>query len=120
MKLSKIINAYRTLEILSDIEALTQNDQWNIYKLRSKLRTHIEFEQEQEKKIREKYIPFANEKGELNSEDTVKYMADMQKLVDMDVEIEEFTKPTIHFVKGINCKITDPLEDFIEFTEPAE
>ena len=118
MKLFKIINAFKALETLSENVELSKKEQWELYKLRKQLRSHIEFEQEREEAVKEKYRPNANENGELTSTDAVKYLEEIQDLVNMDVEVEDFTKPQIKFAKGISCKITDPLEDFIEFVQP--
>ena len=120
MKLYQIINAFKTLEQLSDNEHLTDKDQWNIYKLRNHLKTHVDFEKEREEAIRQKFLPLANEEGRLSPSDTAKYANELNDLANMDVDVEEFKKPEIKFVKGITCKITDPLEGFVEFLPPDE
>ena len=120
MKLFKIINAFQTLEILSENEYLSEKELWEIYKLRKILKTHVEFEQEREGAIREKYLPLADAEGMLSPADAKAYTQEMQSVVNLDVEIEDYKKPEIKFVKGMNCKITEPLEDFIEFLPPAE
>ena len=120
MKQYKIINAFKALETLSDNENLTDFDQWHIYKLRKLLRPHIEFQQEREAAIQEKYQQYADDKGMLKDEKAQEFMKELQTLTQLDVEMEEFKKPQIKIVKGITCKIIEPLEDFIEFTEPTE
>lgn len=120
MKQYQITNAYRDLEKLSENEFLTDKNQWEIYKLRKQLRSHVEFQQERENAIREKYMAFANDKGILEGEKSLEYVKEMQDLSQLDVEIENFTKPTIKTVKGVTCKTIEALEDFVEFTEPEE
>ena len=120
MKQYQIINAFKALETLSDNENLTDFDQWHIYKLRKMLRPHIEFQQEREAAIQEKYKGFADDKGMLKDEKAQEYLKELQALTQLDVDIEEFTKPQIKIAKGMTCKIIEPLEDFIEFTEPME
>lgn len=120
MKQYQIINAYNTLEKLSENENLTDFDQWRIYKLRKTLRSHAEFQQERETALREKYIPYANEDGNLDNEKSQEYIKEIQQLSQIDVELDPFDKPQIKIVKGITCKIMEQLEDFIEFTSPVE
>ena len=118
MKQYKIINAYKMLETLSDNENLTEFDQWSIYKIRKILRPHIEFQEEREQSIRDKYIPYADKDGIISGEHYVSFMQEMQKLAQMDVEIEPYIKPRIKLTKGITYKTIEPLEEFIEFVEP--
>lgn len=120
MKQYQIIDAYKTLETLADNENLNELDQWKIYTLRKILRPHIDFQQEREQAIQEKYRQFADDKGMLTQEKGMEYGNELQALLQLDVDLPEFNKPTIKAVKGITCKIMEPLEDFIEFTEPAE
>ena len=119
MKQYQIINAYKAAEKLAECE-LDPKEQWKVYKLRQFLRPHIEFRTEQEEKIRKKYIEFADDKGNLSGQKAAEYYNDLNELNNVEIEIEDREKPKIQFVKGITCKISEPLEDFIEFTEPAE
>lgn len=118
MKQFKIINAYKTLETLSENENLTELDQWNIYKIRKILRPHVEFQEEREQSVREKYQPYADNEGVLKGEKYLSFMQEMYDLSQLDVEIDAFNKPQIKAVKGITYKIIEPLEDFIDFVEP--
>ena len=120
MKQFQIINAYQTLETLAENEFLTELDQWAVYKVRKMLKHHIEFQNERETSIREKFMEYTDENGNLQGDKAKEYLEDIQKLNNLDVELEEFEKPKIKLVKGITCKIMEPLEDFIEFTSPAE
>ena len=120
MKQFEIINAYKTLEILADNEHLSKKDQWLLYKVRKLLRPHAEFQEEQENNIREKYIEFADERGNLPQDKSKEFIKDMQELNMLDKDIDEFEKIRIPIVDGINFKLMEPLEKFIEFTEPVE
>lgn len=120
MKQHQAINAYNMLEKLSENEHLSAAAQWEIYKLRKLLRPRVEFQQEREEAIREKYRPFANEQGTLEGEKSLEFMKELQALSYLDAEIEPFERPKIETVQGITCKTMEPLEEFIEFTRPAE
>lgn len=120
MKQYYIIEAYQNLEKLSENEALTDFDQWHIYKLRKLLRPHVEFQGERENMLREKYKPYANDEGMLSGDKAKEFTEEIQSLNSLDAEVESFEKPKIKLVKGITCKTIEALEDFIEFTEPAE
>ena len=120
MRQHQIITAYRTLETLSDNEFLTETDQWNLYKLRKLLKPHFDFQAEREESIREKYQDNINSDGTIEGKPAELFLKDMQAIQNLDVELEEFTKPKIKMVKGITFKTIEPLEDFIEFLPPAE
>lgn len=117
MKQSKIIDAYNMSTTLSECE-ITDIEQWEVYKLRKILRPHVEFQQEREMAIKEKYIPFADEKGALRKDKVQDYINEINSIGNLDVELEEFSKPKIKITKGITCKIIEPLEDFVEFLPP--
>lgn len=120
MKQFQLVNAYKDLEKLSENENISDFNQWEIYKLRKMLRPHIDFQTEREKVLLEKYRPYADAEGNLDNEKSAEYIKELQDLSQMEVEVESFIKPSIKIVKGITCKIMEPLEDFIEFTSPAE
>ena len=120
MKQFKIQNAYRTLEILTDNEFLTEEEQWELYKLRKFLRPHIDFQNEREDAVREKYSDSIDEEGNILGEPAKQFLQDMHAISNLDIEIEAFDKPKIKMVKGINFKTIEPLEDFIEFLPPDE
>lgn len=120
MKQYQILNAYKNIEKLSENENLTDLDQWKIYKLRKVLRPHIEFQEEREQTILEKYRPYANKDGMLEGEKMQEYVNEIQNILQLDVDVTSFVKPVIRLVKGITCIQIEQLEDFIEFTEPAE
>ena len=119
MKQSKIITAYNTAEQLVECN-LTDQEQWEVCKLRQFLRPNYEFQQERENAIREKYSSFIDMNGMINGEKAQEFVKEINAIGDVEVELEERKKPQIKFTKGITFKITEPLEDFIEFLPPAE
>lgn len=116
MKQHSIINSYKIMEQLANIQELSEDEQWSIYQLRKFLRSHYEFQLEREETIRKKYEPYADEKGNLSPDEAKKYLKEINDLGNMEIELDEFTKPKIRLVKGISFLIAEQLEDFIEFT----
>lgn len=116
MKQSKIINAYKDMEQLATISSLTDQEQWQLYKLRKILRPHHEFQQERENAILEKYKPYADENGNIKGDILNEYIQEMNDLNNMDVELEDFEKPSIPN-RNINFLLMEKLEDFINFIE---
>ena len=119
MKQSKIIEAFNASALLSECE-ISEKEQWELYKLRKILRSHYEFQQQREDAVREKYSSFTNDKGMISGEKAQEFLKDINAIGDLDVEIKEFEKPQITMVKGITCKIIEPLEEFVDFLPPAE
>ncbi len=119
MKQFKILNAYRTLEVLSENELLTETEQWKLYKLRKLLKPHIDFQSEREDAVREKYRDNIKPDGRIEGKPAELFLKDMQAIQNLEVELEEFTRPQVKMVKGITLKTIEPLEDFIEFLPPA-
>jgi len=115
MKQIKIANAYRQLETFADIQDLSQQEQWSIYQLRKTLRPHFEFQTEREEVIRSKYRKFADEEGVIRDNKADEFVNEMNELNNMEIELEEFTRPQIRMVKGISFLMAEELEDFIEF-----
>lgn len=115
MKQSKIINSYKVMESLADIQDLSEQEQWAIYQLRKMLRSHFEFQLEREEALREKYREFADEAGHLKGEKADEYINSLNDIGNMDIELKEFEKPKIRLVKGITFMTAESLEDFIEF-----
>ena len=115
MKLNKIINAFKTTEQLAEIKGLSNNDQWEIYKVRKNLRTHIDFMNERIASIQEKYREFADENGMINGEKAVEYQKEIEELNNMEINLGDYEIPGVHMVEGITFKIIEPLEDIINF-----
>lgn len=114
MKYSTILDVYKATEALAD-KPFTNQQQWDIYKFRKALREHKDFYEEREKAINEKYLPYADEKGILSGEKYLEYMKEKSELNNLDAEFT-YDKFTLPIVDGINFKIIEPLEDYIEFT----
>ena len=118
MKQIKINEAYKNMEQLVDNKELTPAEQWKLYKLRKALKPHIDFYEEQYGKIGEKYTEVADQNGMVHGEHAVAFAKDVNDLNNLDVETEEFERPAIRFVEGINFMTAEALEDFIEFIPP--
>ena len=114
MKQAKIIKAYKDMEELASNTHLSDMEQWDLYQLRKVLRPHYGFQQEREDAIREKYAEYIDEQGNIKGEPAQRFIKEFNDLGDMEVEMEEFTKPRIRNA-GINFKTMEALEDFIEF-----
>ena len=116
MKQFEVIKAYNATEKLASIEGFTPKDQWQIYTLRKTLRPHIEFQQEREKALADKYIQYADDKGTITGQPYIDYLAEMQELNNMDIE-ETFTPVKLTLVEGVNFKTIEALAGFIEFEQ---
>ena len=114
MKQLQIIQAYKDLELLSDIKDFHSKEQWALYVLRKELRSSIEFYEERTKAIMEKYREFVDENGVISGQPYQDYIHEIEELNNLDVETK-FEKITLPFVDGISFKLAESLEDFIEF-----
>ena len=114
MKQYQIIQAYNAMETLADNNNLTKEDQWKIFNLRKSLRPHIEFQQERDKALSDKYTPFADDQGILRGNKYLEYLKEKEDLQNMEVECS-FDKVKMQLYDGINFKIIEQLEEFIEF-----
>jgi hypothetical protein len=117
MKQFDIIKAYKTLETLADNKNFNGKEQWDLYNLRKELRSHAEFQEEREKALYDKYISFADDKGQISGKPYADYLKDLEELNSMEIELD-IDKLSIRFVDGMSFKDAEPLEDFIEFTMP--
>lgn len=112
MKQIDIINAYKASEDLSKA-TFSKEDEWKIYNLRKALRPRIEFQEEQEKKLAEKYTSFADKDGNLKGEKYIEYMQELQEL--MNLEVESVESITLPLIEGVSFKTIEALENLIEF-----
>lgn len=112
MKQIDIINAYKQMDELASIQ-FSKEDQWKIYCLRKALRPHVEFQDEQDKKLAEKYTPYADENGNLTGEKFLEFMREKQELALLEQETPE--KIELPLLEGINFKTIEALENLIEF-----
>lgn len=114
MNYSKIISIYKATELLAD-KPFTNEDQWKIYTFRKALRVCTDFYVEREKVINDKYTQYADENGILRGEKYQEYMKEKNELNNMEAEFT-YGKFSLPVVDGINFKIIESLEDYIEFT----
>ena len=114
MKQSRIIELYKATEKLAKIEGFTPNDQWKIYTLRKNFRPHVEFQQERERALVEKYTPFADDNGVIKGEPYLNYLKEKAELNDLDVEFN-CEKIVLPLLKGLTFQDIEELEDIVEF-----
>ena len=116
MKQINIVNAYKSLESLSNIKDYQTKEQWALYKLRKELRPFVEFYDERNQATVKKYQQYADDEGILSGQHYQDYLKDFEELNnhEVDINIEKITLP---FVDGITFITAEQLEDFIEFTE---
>lgn len=115
MKQIKLIQAYRDLEQLSDVKDFHSKEQWAIYSLRKQLRSHMDFYEERQKAIVDKYSPHTDSEGRLKGQEYLDYVKDIEDLNNLEVDYTS-DKITLPFVDGISFKTAEALDDFIEFT----
>ena len=115
MKQIDILNAYKELESLAQIEGYKQREQWELYKLRKQLRSGFEFYSEREQLIADKYRPLADDKGVITGQAYLDYLKEMKELDELEFD-GQISKITLPLVEGINFLTVEKLENFIEFT----
>lgn len=115
MKQFKIVQAYKSLETLSDVKEYGMKEQWNLYSLRKRLRPHYEFYEEKVSEITDKYRKFANENGLIQGENYQNFQKEIEELNNLDIE-EDFSPITLQFVEGISFMTAELLEGFVQFT----
>lgn len=114
MKQVDIIKAYKDLEKLSDVQDFHSKEQWALYSLRKKMREHVDFYEERQKALIEKYREFADDNGIITGEKYVDYTKELSDLNDLEID-EEIEKISLPFVDGISFKTAESLENFIDF-----
>ena len=112
MKQVNVVKGYYDLELLKD-KNFNAKDQWNIYNLRKTLLPHVEFQQEQEQKIAEKYQPKADKDGIIYGEDYISFIREKEDLD--NIEIENIEKISLPLIDGIDFTIIEKLDNFVEF-----
>ena len=115
MKQFDIIRAFNTLEALSN-KKITDEAQWNIFKLRKSLLPHVEFFNERLDAIKDRYRPFADENENITGEKFHEFMSEFDELKNMDKEldIKKFTL-TLTGETGITAMEMETLDSFIDF-----
>ena len=119
MKQADIIKAYNAAEGIAETAKLNDMELWRIYRLRKALLPHIEFGQERDTAIRQKYTPYADEKGMISGETYKAFLAEMNALGELEVDVEAERFP-LRVAEGMTIAQMEALDPFVEFTEPAE
>lgn len=117
MKQIKIVKAYQNTNSIAGNKTIPAEVQWDIFQLRKKLSDHVDFYNEQSEAIRERYVPLADENGELRGKPFEDYMKEMNELNDMDKDVSGITKIIVPLagITGITALEMEALEDFIDF-----
>lgn len=117
IKQSKLIMAYKATEKLADKPALDEQALWALYGIRRKLRPNAEYQSERENAIRQKYVPYANENGEISGQRYSEFLDELNAVGELDVDLGEITKIDIPFSKELGLTLHDieALEDFVNF-----
>ena len=118
MKQSVIFSAYQTLESFSENDKFSYSVLWDLFQLKTTLKPHVDFFNERMDVIKQKYLPMANDKGELSGEPLTQYLDEVNELGNMDVKIK-IDKPTLSLkdMPGITIKIMDSLNAFVNFSK---
>ena len=113
-----INNVYKTTEKLSEDKNLSDSVLWCLFKLRKDLRVHTDFYEERLQDIKNKYMSYADENGQIHGDISDQYMKDVNELDNMDKDISDITKYDISIkeFKGITVHDMESLEPFINFT----
>lgn len=116
MKQSDIIKAYKATETLAEIKNLPTDTFWNIFELRRALKPHVDFQEEREIAINEKYVPFADENGTITGQHYLDYLKDLNELANFEKDIS-FDKFDFTYTEdmGINIHLVENLAEFINF-----
>ena len=117
MKNSKILQAYNATESLIDNTNLSATKQWELYQLRKKLLSHVEFMRERIKAIQNKYTQFADENGMLSGDKAIEFQNEASELDNMEKDVSDIEKVEFYIDDndGITVRTMEALEDFIEF-----
>ena len=115
MKLFDIISAYNATNELSEIKELSPSDQWSIQKFRKDAKVQFDFYTEKIDELKTKYMEYADEKVNLNSEKSIEYIKEIEELENIDVDFDT-EKKNIKLVKGIGFTTIEKLDKFFEFT----
>ena len=115
MKQINIVQAYNDLKQLANVEGYQEKEQWKLYQLRKKLKPHIDFQQERERIIYDKYREYADQDGMIKGQKYIDLMQEKEDLNNMEIDLS-VEKISLPLVKGINFITIEALEDFIDFT----
>lgn len=125
MKQIDIVKAYHVLEKYAQIQ-LPLKVSYAFYKVKTIIKDQVEFQNNKEREIFEKYKPKTNDDGSFKFESAEQaeefareFDSKITEVTEMDVDLGEFKKPRIPIDQLVDVSVEDieALEPFIEFIE---
>jgi len=125
MKHSQIVKAYLALDRMSSNEMPLALG-YQLFKIRKLLKPQWDFQREHLATMLKKYNPTELMDGtykfktpEEGEKCAIELNAELEKMNNMDVELADFKRPTIHLDTDIKISIEDidALSDFVNFVE---
>lgn len=125
MKQFQIIKAYKAINKLYEKD-LPVSISYKLFRIRSFLLPHWEFQQDKERSVFDKYSPTVDENGSLKfgtKEDGERFVAEYTKLcnelADIDVDTDDIEKVSIPMDINLSLSVEDieALQGFVEFVE---
>lgn len=113
MKQFKIINAYNNTEFLAKNDKLSEQELWDVFQLRKALLPHVEYQNEREEALKEKYADKIVD-GKLSGEPMENFIKDLTEINQLEKEVD-IPKIQIHLREGFTVLQMEALEDFVEF-----
>lgn len=117
IKQGKIIKAYNATEKFSKDESISLEIKWKLYNMRRIMRPFYEFQSEQEVNIRNKYIQYADEKGNISGKPYTNFLSELEALsaLDMDFDMPEKFSIILTDKSCFTVQDMEALEDFVDF-----
>lgn len=125
MKQSTIINAYKTINALSD-KKYSISISHKLWTIKTALEPHFEFQMSKEREVFEKYQPEFTDDGNMKFKSKEEgeaffkeYTETVKELSELDVDMSDFKKVILQGCDNIELSIDDiaALSEFVEFVE---
>ncbi len=125
MKQIDIVKAFHVLEKYAQTQ-LPLKVSYAFYKVKTIIKDQVEFQNNKEREIFEKYKPKTNDDGSFKFESAEQaeefakeFDSKITEVTEMDVDLGEFKKPRIPIDQLVDVSVEDieALEPFIEFIE---
>lgn len=117
IKQYKIIQAYKATETIKSNEHLSKEILWELFQLRKAFSSHVEFQQEQEQSLQQKYTPYADENGNISGKPYQDYLKEIEEIGMLDKELE-YEPIDLPVIEGLTLESMEALEPFVNFKKP--